>query len=90
MPKFGIDIGAFNQSDSETIWSEDGPLEKRSVSAKKAIKSAELKLRRSACQKNPMVQFGYNEYMAHRYEYMAHRYAYMTKVAEVCEDTRHD
>ena len=34
-------------------------------------------LRRSTCQKNPVVQF--------EYEYMAYHYAYMNRVAEVRE-----
>ena len=34
--------------------------------------------RQSTCQKNPVVRFRYNEYMAHHY-------ASMTRVAEVCE-----
>ena len=40
--------------------------------------SANERLCRSSCQKNPVVRFGYNEYMEHHY-------AYMTCVAEVCE-----
>ena len=40
--------------------------------------SANERLRRSTRQKNPVVQFRYNEYMAHHYVYMTH-------VAEVRE-----
>ena len=46
--------------------------------AKKASTSANEQLRRSIRQKNPVVWFGYNEYMVHHY-------AYMMRVAEVCE-----
>ena len=41
-----------------------------SESAKRALKSIEQKLCRSAHQKNPMMQFGYNEYLTHHYVYM--------------------
>ena len=48
------------------------------MSAEKASTSANEQLRRSTHHKNPVVRFGYNEYMAHHY-------AYMTCVAEVRE-----
>ena len=38
--------------------------------AEKASTSANERLRRSTRQKNPIVRFGYNEYMAHQYTYM--------------------
>ena len=45
---------------------------------RKSSTSANEQLRRSTRQKNPVVRFGYNEYMAYHY-------AYMTHVAEVRE-----
>ena len=50
----------------------------KSASTEKVSTSANERLRRSNRQKNPIVRFGYNEYMAHHY-------AYMTRVAEVRE-----
>ena len=49
-----------------------------SESSKMAFKSAEQKLCRSTRKKNPVMQFGYNDYMTHHY-------AYMTRATEVCE-----
>ena len=57
-----------NESDSEPIKKE--PPQKRLKSAKKAMKSANEQLRRSAHLKNPVKRYGYNEYMAHHYAYM--------------------
>ena len=37
---------------------------------KKALEGASQKLRRSSRMKNPVVRYGYNEYMAHHYAYM--------------------
>ena len=56
------------ESDSEKT--EDEPSKAKFASAKKASTSAN--------EKNPVVWFGYNEYMENHY-------AYMTRVAEVCE-----
>ena len=44
MLEYGTDDGAFDQSESGTPRSKDGPLEKRSELAKRAIKSAKQKL----------------------------------------------
>ena len=38
--------------------------------AKKALESANEKLRRSSREKNPVSRFGYNDYMAYHYAYM--------------------
>ena len=46
--------------------------------AKKALESANEKLRRSTREKNPVNRFGYNDYMAYHY-------AYMMKVTSVRE-----
>ena len=46
--------------------------------AKKAKESANEKLRRSSCEKNPVSRFGYNDYMAYRN-------AFMMKVTTVWE-----
>ena len=48
------------------------------IGAKKALISANQKLRRSTREKNPVSRFGYNDYMAYRY-------AFMMKVATVRE-----
>ena len=53
-------------------------LQRQSPRAEKASTSANERLRRSTRQKNPVVRFGYTEYMVHHY-------AYMTRVAEVRE-----
>ena len=50
----------------------------KSESAKRALKLANQKPCRSTRQKNLVMQYGYNEYMAHHY-------AYMIMVAEVHE-----
>ena len=72
-------IGMSNQSDSNIAISYGSSShELRSDSAKMAMKSATKKLRRSASHKNPLIRYGYNEYVAHHY-------AYMMKVVLVCE-----
>ena len=58
--------------------SEKEPQELRTDEAKRALKSANEKLCRSTCHKNPTIQYGYNEYMVHQY-------VHMSKMAEVCE-----
>ena len=81
MPEYGTDTGAFiaaGVTPKRFVRSEDGPPEERSASPKRAIKSAEQKLRRSTNQKNPVMRFKYNEYNVHHY-------AYMTKVVKVRE-----
>ena len=67
MSKFENLEGTSDQSDSDEAMSEDGPSELRSKSAKRALKSAIEKLRRSTHHKNPLILYGYNEYMAHHY-----------------------
>ena len=64
------------ESDSEA--SRDESSGEKSASAEKTSTSGNERLRRSTRPKNPVVRFGYNEYMAHHY-------AYMTRVAEVRE-----
>ena len=66
--------GTSDQSESDEAMSEDGPLELRSKSTK-ALKTPNERLHRWTCQKNPMIRYGYDEYMAHHY-------VYMKKVAE--------
>ena len=70
MPEYGTDrdLSDLHESDSEK--SNDGPSRAKSASAKKASTSANEQLRRSTHQKNPIVRFGYNEYMAHHFAYM--------------------
>ena len=70
-----------NESDrceSDSEGTGDGSSKVKTASTEKASTSANERLRRSTRQKNPVVRFGYNEYMAHHY-------AYMTRVAEVRE-----
>ena len=55
-----------------------GGLALKFASTEKASTSANERLRRSTHQKNPVMRFRYNEYMAQHY-------AYMTRVAEVRE-----
>ena len=50
----------------------------RSPGVRKALTSANEKLCRSTCEKNPLSRFGYNDYMAYHY-------AFMMKVATVRE-----
>ena len=54
------------------------PLRKRSKSANKARKSTNKEMRQSTLQKNPVIQYEYDEYMAHHY-------AFMVKVAVMSE-----
>ena len=58
-----------------TSWIDTNPTLKKAMTAST---SANEQLCRSTRRKNPVVRFGYNEYMAHHY-------AYMTRVAEVRE-----
>jgi hypothetical protein len=63
-------------SDSKTQGGETSG--KKSAPVEKASTSRNERLRRSTRTRNPVVPFGYNEYMAHHYVYMA-------RVAEVRE-----
>ena len=74
----GTDKDESDRSESDSEGIGDGSSKVKSVSFEKASTSANERLRRSTRQKNPVVQFGYNEYIAHHY-------AYMTRVAEVRE-----
>ena len=58
--------------------SESKPFELRYDSPKRAMKSANEKLRRSSRHRNPTVRYGNNKYMVHHY-------AYMMKVASIRE-----
>ena len=78
MPEYGMNRDESDQSESDSEKSKEGPSKVKSASAKKACTSANDQLCRSTRQKNLVVWFGYNEYMAHHY-------AYMTCVAEVRE-----
>ena len=78
MLEYNTDRDESDRRESDSEKSNDGPSRAMSTSAKKASTSANEQLRQSTCQKNPIVRFGY-------YEYMVHHYAYMTRVAEVCE-----
>ena len=74
----GTDRNVSDRHESDSEGADDGSSKVKSVSTEKASTSANERLRRSTRQKNPVVRFGYNEYMAHHY-------AYMTPVAEVRE-----
>ena len=78
MLEYDTDIGASDQGESNTNHSEKDPQELRSDATKKALKSVNEKLRQSTHHKNPVIQYGYSEYMVHHY-------AYMSKVAKVHE-----
>ena len=73
---FGSVESVRSESDIEPVGKE--PLQKRSKSAEKVVKSGNHELRRSNHLKNPINRYGYNEYMVQHY-------AYMTRVVEVCE-----
>ena len=73
---YGINEGVLDQRESDRAMREDGPPELRSESAKKALKMANEVLRQSSHQKNPVIRYGYNEYIVHHF-------AYMRKVAEI-------
>ena len=74
----GTDRNESDRRESDSEGNGDGSSKVKFVSTEKASTSANVRLRRSTRQKNLVVQFGYNEYMAHNY-------AYMTHVAEVHE-----
>ena len=78
MSEYGTDRNESDRHESDSEKSDDGPSRAKSASATKASTSTNEQLRRSTRQKNLVVLFGYNEYMAHHYVYMTH-------VAEVCE-----
>ena len=70
MLEYDTNRGELDRRESDSKKSNDGPLRVKSASAKKASTLANEKLRRSTRQKNLVVRFGYNEYMAHHYAYM--------------------
>ena len=78
MSKSGTDRNESDRGESDSEGTGDGFSKVKSASTEKASTSANERLRRSTRQKNPVVQFRYNEYMAHHY-------AYMTRVVEVRE-----
>ena len=59
-----------DRRESDSKENGEGTSRAKSRSAKKASTSANERLRRSTRQKNPIVWFGYNEYMVHHYAYM--------------------
>ena len=78
MSEYGTERDESDRSESNSEKNEEGPSKAKSMSAKRASTSANEQLRRFTRQKNPVVRFEYNEYMAHHYAYMMH-------VAEVRE-----
>ena len=74
----GTDRNESDRRESDSEGTGDGSSKVKSTSTEKASSSANERLRRSTRQKNPVVRFGYNEYMAHHY-------VYMTRVVEVRE-----
>ena len=78
IPQYDTDKEKSDWSKDNTGKNEEGQSETKSQSAKRALKSMNQNLRRSTHQKNPVIWYGYNEYMAHYY-------GFMTIVAEVCE-----
>ena len=55
---------------------DGGPRELRTNSVRRTLKTANEGLHRSSCTKNPVIRYGYNEYMVHHF-------AYMRKVVEI-------
>ena len=66
------------RSESDSKKNKEEPSKMKFESAKRALRSANEKLCQSTRQKNPVVRYRYNEYMAHHY-------AYITLVVEVRE-----
>ena len=58
------------ESDSSQHYRERGDPVEQTPGVKKAVKGPSQKLQRSSRMKNPVVRYGYNEYMAHHYAYM--------------------
>ena len=67
---YGTDRNESDRRESDSEDTGDGSSKAKSTSAEKASTSADERLRRSTRQKNPVVWFGYNEYMVHHYTYM--------------------
>ena len=76
--EYGTEIETSDHREFDTTTVKDVPPRVRSESAKKATKSATQELRRYTRQNNPVMRFGYKDYMVHHY-------AYMTSMAEVRE-----
>ena len=62
MMEYGTDRDESDRRESDSEKSEEGP----SKANGKASTSANEQLRRSTRQKNPVVRFGYNEYVKNR------------------------
>ena len=75
---YSTDRKESDRRESDSKGTGDGSSKVKTASTEKALTSANERLRQSTRQKNPVVRFGYNEYMAHHY-------AYMTGVAEARE-----
>mgnify|MGYP000096563728 CR=1 FL=1 len=71
MPEYEADHPDDSDSDVSacSLDSEFGVPIKRSPEVKKALTSANEKLRRSSRAKNPVTRYTYNEYMAHHYAF---------------------
>ena len=67
---FGMDRRESDQRESDSEDSGDGSSRVKSTSAAKASTSANEQLHRFT-QKNPVIWFGYIEYMAHHYAYIS-------------------
>ena len=78
MPEFETGHDESDRCASDSGKQKGGSSTKKTETAKKGLKPGNGELRRSTRQKDPVMRYGYNEYMAHHY-------AYMTKVAEVRE-----
>ena len=78
VPDYDTDRKESYRRESDFEESDDGSSRAKSTSAEKASTSANEQLHQTTRQKNPVVRFGYNEYMMHHF-------AYMTCVAEVRE-----
>ena len=78
MQDHGMDRNGSDRRASDSEESDDDSSRAKSTSPEKVSTSGNKQLHRSTRQRNPVVRFEYNDYMAHHY-------AYMTRVAEVRE-----
>ena len=72
MSGYDRDWDELDRRESDSEKSDDGPSRAKSASSRKTSTPTNEQLCRSTSQKNPVVRFGYNEYMAHHHVYMMH------------------
>ena len=72
MLEYGTDRDVSDRRESDYEKSEEGQSIVNPASSRKASTLANEQLCQYTRQKNTVLQFGYNEYMAHLYAYMTH------------------